>query len=226
MAERFMRTRYIGLVASAFLICLSSPACAQVVGTLSDAVHFAPVDASALGVTRPASVGISAGNDALIADVGFGVGGGALRGYAGGAAYLWTFGAGYARTLRARDVWNGTRASVGAQLVAGYRHHSYWPNQDGGVGLTIPAAWTIGSPDASSLMLYGGPFVEGGFSTPWLRLDCPPSASCTTVRERASTTAAVGFGAGTRLAIERFSFDFYMPSMHYVTIGLGVRLGR
>ena len=65
---------------AALTICtlVARPVGGQLAGRNSGIPTFAAVDAAALGVTRPASVGLSVGDTQYAGQAGFGVGGGAL----------------------------------------------------------------------------------------------------------------------------------------------------
>ena len=101
--------RSIAVAAAASMMALvAKPAAGQLAGRLSGLGTFAPVDAAALGVTRPASVGLFAGAFSLVGAAGLGFDKGALRGFVGGFEGDWSFGAGYARTLAIGQL--GTRS--------------------------------------------------------------------------------------------------------------------
>src|SRR5689334_16221132 len=98
MLMKLHRLRYLGAIAGACIIAVLSPrpAPGQLAGTRSNVTSFAPVDATALGVTRPASIGLFANVDQYTGEAGFGLGNGAMRGFLAGSSYHWSVGAGFA----------------------------------------------------------------------------------------------------------------------------------
>ena len=78
--------------------------------------------AVALGVTRAPSIGVFAADYQVVVGAGAGFASGAVRGFAGAASNIWSVGAGYARTIAARQLTESARTSAGVQLIAGYRH--------------------------------------------------------------------------------------------------------
>src|SRR5690349_20186108 len=101
---------------------VSRSAAAQMVGSASRAADFAPVEATALGVTRQSSVGLSVNGSGFALGGGMGARGGALHAYLGGSRFEWATGLAYSHTSIARQVLPGLHATVGEQLSSGYRN--------------------------------------------------------------------------------------------------------
>src|SRR3954462_7448583 len=97
MARLSSLTVTVGLLMAAL-----SAAGAQLTGRHAGGAEFAPIDASALGDTRPASIALFSGEEGIGIGAGWGVHRGALRGYLGAGAYRLSLGGGYARTLAKR----------------------------------------------------------------------------------------------------------------------------
>jgi hypothetical protein len=205
---------------TALVICtlVPRPAGGQLAGRNSGIPTFAAVDAAALGVTRPASVGLSVGDTQYAGQAGFGVRGGSLLGFAAAAKYSWSIGGGYAQTLATGELGSAIHTSIGGELVGGYRHSS--GGLDGGaLNLTVPLALTFGDPnrplrEGPSLALYAAPYAEGG-------------------SEKANY--ALGIGAGTRLSFGRLAIEFMYRDfgarrrwdwLDVSMLGVSYRLGR
>ena len=206
---------------TALTICtlVARPAEGQLAGRFSGIPTFAAVDAAALGVTRPASVGLAVGNTQYAGQAGFGVGGGSLLGFAAAAKYSWSIGGGYAQTLATGELGSAIHTSAGAEVVGGYRRFAGGYN-GGAVNLTVPLALTFGDPNRAlregpSLALYAGPYAEAGGS--------------------AKANYALGVGAGARLGFGRFAVEFMYHDLgarrrwnwvDFSTLGVSYRLGR
>jgi hypothetical protein len=240
--ERFMaRLRRQWLLAVVTLL-LSTSAAAQITGTSTEVTRVAPVDASALGVTRGASLGLSVGDAEYVLGAGFGLADGSLRGFLGGEQGRWSLGAGYARTVTAHRVGRGMQSSVGGELVVGYRYDRYSPHNSAAVGLTIPFALTFGdgnrpSIEGPSIAIYAAPYLEAGMMHPNAISACAPPFTCPSYRDKGmGAVSAMGVGAGSRISFGRFAFELIMRDFvdrnfrwdggHGAALGLSYRLGR
>lgn len=229
--------RYLSLYVAALL--LTSTAGAQIAGTPSSAARLAPVDASALGVTRGSSIGVSADGDELVLQGGPGIAGGSLRGLLGvSEGSLSTLGAGYARTL-AGSVMTGIRGTIGGELVGGFRFDLNGTNNDYGLHLTIPAALTFGDPNrlrAPALALYAAPYAELGSTYSYIPRQCTPYP-CFPYDARNLAAFATGLGFGTRLSFGKFAADLLIrdyfgrdhpgqATITDATLGIDYRIGK
>lgn len=221
--------------ASCFALAPSRSAIAQLTGKSNGAALFSPVDASALGVGRLSSVGLSVTDAEFVAGGGMGMAGGSLRGYAGGGAFAWSTGLGYSTTFVRRSLANGfLHGTLGGQVTGGYRHRSYAMNA-GGLNMTIPLAVTVGNPDRTSLALYAAPYAELGVEHYRVPL-CPANGSCTATAGRAESMHAAGVGLGMRASLGRFAVGIFaqdvgvprhlVQSTSIVTLGFSWQLGK
>jgi hypothetical protein len=238
--ELMMLCRRFSL-ALTFSLAISTSAAAQIAGTANEVAQFAPVDASALGVTRGASIGLSAGNTEYVVNGGVGLGGGSLRGFVGAHREALSLGAGFAQTFAARPLTSGIHASVGGQLVGGYQYNRYGPHNSAALNLTIPLALTLGDAnrpaiEGPSLALYAAPYAELGMMHTYT-FDCPVPTQCSLDDKGLGGIAAAGIGAGTRASFGRFALeimlrDFFSRDLHWQkgggsgTLGLSYRLGQ
>ena len=208
--------RYLSL--SLLVLLVSPTAEAQIAGTPSGAARLGPVDASALGVTRAASVGSSIIESEWLVHGGFGFAGGSLRALFGRSSSEWSAGAAYARTLAGSEVIKGLHGTIGGELIGGFRYNRYGPSHDdGGLHLTIPAALTFGDPnrpliEGATLALYVAPYAELGSAYSYLPRQCAPPAPCSNSYDIRHDLAAfaTGFGVGTRASFGRFALDLMM----------------
>lgn len=206
---------------AALTVCtlVARPAAAQVAARYTGIATFASVDAAALGVTRPASVGLSVTSDQYAGQAGLGVGGGSLLGFAGVGQYSWSIGGGYAQTLATGKLGSAIYSSIGGELVGGYRRFSGAYN-GGALNLTVPLALTFGDPNrpllkGPSLALYAAPYAAAGGS--------------------GRANYALGVGAGARVSLGRFAVEFMYRDfsaqrrwqwLDVSTLGVSYRLGR
>ena len=187
---------------------------------------FSPVDASALGVSRLSSVGLSVTDAEFVLGGGLGMASGSLRGYAGGSSLGWSTGLGYASTFVRRSLADGLlHGTIGGQLTGGYRHRTY-ASQAGALNMTIPIGISVGNPDGNSLALYAAPYAELGVER--YRLRHCPNGSCITTVGGAETMHAAGVGLGIRGSLGRFAIaifgqDWGIP--RHVVQGSSVTLG-
>jgi hypothetical protein len=211
----------------------SRSASAQLAGRSNGAALFSPVDASALGVERLSSVGLSVTDAEFVAGGGYGMAGGSLRGYAGGGNFAWSTGLGYSTTFVRRSLANGLlHGTLGGQVTGGYRHRSYAMDA-GGLNMTIPVAVTIGNPDGRSLAVYAAPYAELGVERYRVR-HC--QVTCVVTPGQAESAQAAGVGLGMRASLGRFAVgifaqDFGVPrhlvqSTSIVTLGFSLQLGK
>lgn len=218
--------------ASVFTLLPSRSAIAQLGGRSTGAAMFSPVDASALGVSRLSSVGLSLTDAEFVLGGGLRMAGGSLRGYAGGSSYGWSTGLGYASTFVRRSLAAGLlHGAIGGQLTGGYRHRTY-SSVAGALNMTIPIGISAGDPDGNSLTLYAAPYAELGFERYRLR-HCPNGSCLSTVGE-AETVHATGVGLGVRGSLGRFALaifgqDWGIPGhlvqASSVTLGFSFQLG-
>ena len=217
MRSRVCRSIEVAAAAS-MMALVAKPAAGQLAGRLSGLGTFAPVDAAALGVTRPASVGLFAGAFSLVGAAGLGFDKGALRGFVGGFEGDWSFGAGYARTLAIGQLGNAIHTSIGGELVGAYRRFA---RSSGAVAAnaTMPFGLTFGDPN--------GPFLEG----PSLAIYVAPYAETAVTRD---ASYALGVGTGTRLSLGRVAVELMIRDfdprrrwerLGLITLGLNYRLG-
>jgi hypothetical protein len=196
---------------------VAKPVAGQLAGRLTGFATFAPVDAAALGVTRPASVGLFAGAQ-FVGAAALGVGSGALRGFVGGNEGEWSFGGGFAQTLATGQLGSAIHTSIGGELVGGYRRFTRSFNA-AGANVTMPFGLTFGDPNR--------PFLNG----PALAIYIAPYAETGVFRE---ASYALGVGTGARLSLGRFAVEVMVrdfdPRRRWerfglITLGLNYRLG-
>jgi hypothetical protein len=202
--------------ATLLLTTEASVARAQVDGVRTGVVEATPLDASALGVTRPASAGLYAGDNEYVAVAGWGAVGGALHTYFGAARSRWSLGAGYARTLVSKPLAGPIAATVGGELQGGFRHVVSWaPGDAGAASLAIPLAITAGDPNGPSLSLYALPYAEAGIMRQrhFVPEPCVEYTCGNIVTDRPGLVHALGVGAGTRLALGRFSLELLLQDV-------------
>jgi hypothetical protein len=213
----------------------SRSAIAQLGDRSNGAALFSPVDASALGVERLSSVGLSLTDAEFVAGGGLRMRGGALRGYAGGGAFAWSTGLGYSTTFVRRSLASGLlHGTVGGQVTGGYRHRSYAMDA-GGLNMTIPVGVTVGNPDRRSLALYAAPYTELGVEHFRIR-SCPVNGACGATTGKVESVYAAGMGMGMRASLGRFAVgifaqDFggrrrWIQSTSIMTIGFSMQLGQ
>jgi hypothetical protein len=222
--------RSVAAVAAASMIALGAkPVAGQLAGRLSGFATFAPVDAAALGVTRPASVGLFVGEE-IFGAAGLGVGHGALRGFVGGVPREWSLGAGYAQTLVTGQRGSAIHTSIGGELVAGFRRSTLSRYNAAAANVTIPFGLTFGDPNqprlnGPSLAIYVAPYAETGITR------VARYAETGVTRD---ASYALGVGTGTRLSLGRFAvelmFHDFDPRRRWekfglITLGLNYRLG-
>jgi hypothetical protein len=135
---------------------------AQITGTLTQAAHFAPVDASTLGAKSAATVGLSLGQDEFVGALGGALRGGKLRGFVGQYFRRWSVGAGFASRVASRRLLPGLAGNVGGELVGGYRHLGSVPHTAAALNLTMPVSLTLGDANDASFSLYAAPYGEAG----------------------------------------------------------------
>lgn len=220
--------------ASVFALAPSQSAIAQLTGR-SNAALFSPVDASALGVSRLSSVGLSVTDAQFVVGGGLGMAGGSLRGYAGGSALAWSTGLGYASTFVRRSLADGLlHGTIGGQLTGGYRHTSY-TSEAGALNTTVPVALWVGNPDGKSLTVYAAPYAELGVER--FRVNhCSFNGQCYQTPRGQETTYGAGIGLGARASAGRFAIgilarDFgnrmqLVPSYSILTLGFSFQLGE
>jgi hypothetical protein len=203
------------MAAASMMALVAKPVAGQR-GRLSGSATFAPVDAAALGVTRPASMGLFVGEAQYVGAAGLGVGNGALRGFVGRSASDWSFGGGYARTLATGQLGSAIHTSIGGELVGGYRHYA---RSSAAANLTMPLGLTFGDPNR--------PFLRG----PSFAIYIAPYAETGVTR---APSYALGAGAGTRFSLGNFALELMVrdvgPSRRwekfgFPTLGLNYRLG-
>ena len=226
--------RLILIGASVFALAPSRSAIAQLAGSSTGAAVFSPVDASALGVSRLSSIGLSVTDAEFVVGGGLAMAGGSLRGYAGGGDFAWSTGLGYSSTLVRRslaaELLHGT---VGGQFTGGYRHRSYISDAVA-LNMTIPVGISVGDPDGKSLMLYAAPYAELGVEH--LRVGyCSYNGSCTEPAWARRASEAAGVGLGARASVGRFAIGAFardvggrrhlVPDFTVVSLGLSVQLG-
>jgi hypothetical protein len=221
------RIALASVAASALAVASSGTALGQVVGSFSGAGVHSPVDASALGVTRPASVGLTSGDASpYSAFATFGVAHGALGVYAGAVGNhvgRWVAGAGYAQTFLSREPISRLHATLGGQLVAGFRHERYGVRDAGSLDLTIPVGLALGHPDAYSFAVYAAPYAAVGVGREWYASDCRDY--CYALGGNKGMGAA-GVGMGARISLNRFALSGFMPSRRFLSLSVSVRLGH
>ena len=190
--------------AMAAALLVSSAAQAQVSGHGTPGARFAPVDASALGVTRPTSLGFFLA-DSYTGGASLGWGGGAVRGFAAGRWREWSLGAGYVRTFVKRDLGGSLFGTIGGEIVGGYRHLDFRPRSAAAVDLTIPLGLALGDPDARSLAFYAAPYAEAGLAHPWVRpATCAPTFSTLSGPQLGH---ALGMRVGMRMSFGRLAAE-------------------
>lgn len=194
------------LVIGASVVSLlpSQSANAQLTGSSNGAALFSPVDASALGVSRLSSVGLSLTDAQFVVGGGLGMAGGSLRGYAGGGAFAWSTGLGYASTFVRRSLADGRlHGTIGGQLTGGYRHESY-TSEAGALNMTVPVGVRVGNPDGRSLTVYAAPYVELGVER--FRVNhCSYNEQCYQTSRNPEGTYGGGIGLGARASAGRFA---------------------
>ncbi|MFL5616335.1 MAG: hypothetical protein ACJ796_21895 [Gemmatimonadaceae bacterium] len=229
------RLRY-PLVAVAWVMSplIAASAGAQLAGIASRAADFAPVDASALGVTRQSSIGLSVNNSDLVLGGGIGTWGGAMHVYLGAGANNWSSGIAYSRTAFVRPLVPGLRFTLGEQLSGGYRR--FGPEYQGAVNLKVPVGLTLGNPDGASLAAYAAPYGELGVEH--FRNQRCDFVSCTGTGVEYRGMNAAGIGLGLRASAGRFTIGmsvadlayrkrFYLPKPSSLqTLGVSVQLGK
>jgi hypothetical protein len=199
---------------------VATPVAGQIAGRLTGIATFAPVDAAALGVTRPASVGLFAGPYSLVGAAGLGAGTGALRGFVGGFDGEWSVGVGYARTLATGQLGSAIHTSIGGELVGGNRHSTRSSFNAAAANVTMPLGLTFGDPNrpllsGPTLAIYIAPYAEAGLAT--------------------DASYALGVGTGARLSLGRFAVELMVrdfdPGRRWdqrfglITLGFNYRLG-
>jgi len=231
-------SRVLATLGVAGIVTLSrrEVAAAQLAGSRSGAVSFAPTDQVALGDSSHKSLGLAIGSAIYSLGGGTGIGKGALRAYLGtlpiGYGARWLAALGYAQTLATRTLIGPVRASLGAQATAGFRYEGV---DAGAFGLTTPLGATLGAPSSASLGFYLAPYVETNLMRRWVASYCPQG--CRHYLAGASLSGAAGTGFGVRLSASRISLSAMAPDMldkgsrlrrpgDDLSIGLTIRLGR
>lgn len=213
----------------------SRSAIAQLAGRSTGAAIFSPVDASALGVSRLSSVGLSLTDAEFVVGGGLGMAGGSLRGYAGTGNFAWSTGLGYSSTFVRRSLANGLlHGTIGGQLTGGYRHRSY-SDDAGALNMTIPVGLPAGDPNEKSLMVYAAPYAELGAEQSRVG-SCYYNASCTEPAWARKATEGVGVGLGARASVGRFAIGAFardvggrrhlLQDWTIVSLGLSFQLGK
>ena len=220
--------------ASVFTLLPSRSAIAQVIGSSTGAAIFSPVDASALGVSRLAGVGLSITDAEFVVGGGLRMAGGSLRGYAGGGNFAWSTGLGYSSTLVRRSLAGGfLHGTIGGEVTGGYRHRSYSSNA-GALNMTIPVGISVGDPDGKSLMVYGAPYAELGVAQ--VRVGyCSYNGTCNQPAWARRAMSAAGVGVGARASVGRFAIGafardvggrgYLLQEWTIVSVGLSFQLG-
>lgn len=202
------------LVFGLFVVLMPGDATAQLAGRHVGGADFAPVDATALGDTRPASIAVFTNADAIGVGAGWGLAGGAMRGYLGANGYHVAVGGGYARTLAERRLARGFVGTFGGELVGGYNHvFERRPDDSGALRLTMPLGLSLGDPSGTSLGLYAAPYAEAGVLR---RLEVSPTGCnpyCRYVLGGPTLRSAVGAGIGMRGAFRRVGAEVIFRDM-------------
>ncbi|HEY2375185.1 MAG TPA: hypothetical protein VGH98_04365 [Gemmatimonadaceae bacterium] len=198
-------------ISAGIILLAPTSSFAQITGTSTGAAIFAPVDASALGVTRGASMALGVGGSLLMGAGGVGFAGGALRGFLSSNfehSPSLDIGAAFSRTFVRQQLLSGVQTSIGGQAVAGYLHEGY-PRNAAALNLTIPLALTLGDGNgAASLAVYAAPYGEVGMLHRYNFVRCTSSPTCPYFRVRGmGAVASSGLGAGTRMSVGRFAIE-------------------
>jgi len=217
----------------------SGSARAQRYATHSGAANLSTVDASPLGDTLRSSLGFFLANQWVIAG-GVGVLGGSLKGYFGSnperLGFPYSLGVGYARAIAAQGLGGPLHGAVGAELVAGFRHGPYHPDDAGAINLTVPVGVSVGNASSTSLGLYAAPYVESGIMRAWEIVPGSCTPYCSSRLGDARLRSISGVGVGGRAAIRRFSLELLfrdvqlrhrrLYSLGDGALGIAYRLGR
>lgn len=215
-----------------------APARAQSFGIHTRAVNTAAVDAAALGDTLRASVGLYDNDNGLGATGGVAAWRGALRAYVGRRVGInetnYNLALGYARSLATRDLAGPLRGTFGAEVVGGYLHESYTPQDQGGLRVTAPLGMSLGDPSSSSLGVYVAPYAESGIMRVFVPVPNGCSRFCDSRLGDTGLHGAAGVGLGARasmgpLSLELMSRDITHRSDFFgyseSALGITYRLG-
>ena len=197
----------IAAIVGLLIVTLPSAAGAQLTGRHVAGDDFAPIDASALGDTRPASISLFTSARIGVGGGG-GLAGGAMRGYLSADRDGASVGGGYARTFAERRLAGPLVGTFGGELVGGYNHVFRRTLDDAAaLRLTMPLGFALGDPSGTSFGLYVAPYAEAGVarSVALSPEGCNPF--CSYVQGGHTLLHALGTGIGMRASFRRFGTE-------------------